>query len=211
MNAGLLSRRSPISESNFLSALNGKRRLLPAIIKQRRLNPSINGDKDKFRSGEIHLTSRDDTHPMLLELLCNMGFSAPSILKLMELQGGTLARDLSGSPFSFHDYPLTLQFTSMSKALLAANFVTSIVKDVGGVKRGSIKVEFATDLLVCNGVDCYRHVPPVVETFTQGAHIDLIVSRRTVEATGKSFREHVHQAKNKALTTPHWDRISAFN
>ena len=56
---------------------------------------------------------RDDTHPSVLDLLCNLGFAAPAIPKLVEGADGALERDEQGSFRTIHDLPLTLQAMSM--------------------------------------------------------------------------------------------------
>ena len=138
----------------YCSAIEkGQARTLPALVELRRLDPLKNGKRDRFRRGEMHLTLRDDTHPLLLELLCNLGFSVPAIPKLVESEDGDLERNPDGSFRKILDIPLTLQTTDMRLLMRVANLAVTIIEQVGGVGDGSIKIEFATHIAVLNGVE----------------------------------------------------------
>ncbi len=134
----------------FISAIERTKRSLPGKATTRRLN-GVGGQK--FRVGEIHLTVRDDTHPLLLELLFNLGFSAPAIPK--QLPSGEVIRDI----------PLTLQVMDMDVAVRIANLAVTLINEIGGVNNASIKVEYATSYALFNEIDHETGIPPVVASF----------------------------------------------
>ena len=93
-----------------------------------------------------------------------------------------------------------------------ANLATLIVEEVGGLSDGSLKIEYATDFVVCNGVDYYRHVPPVVAYYAVSDYVCLpeSLNNRVVYASGKTLREHIRHSKSVAKSIPHSDKSAAF-
>jgi hypothetical protein len=193
----------------YRSAIGGVTRSLPAIVKMRRLDPVRNGRRDRFRRGEMHLTLRDDTHPLLLELLCNLGFSVPAIPKLVESENGGLRRNPDGSFVTIRDIPLTLQTVDMRHMMRIANLAVTIIERLGGVKDGSIKIEFATHFAVLNGVDYNSSVPPVLDTVEFRSDFEGIGFNHlgSIKADLASL---TRMTRERVRTSPHEDKIERF-
>lgn len=200
----------PASFAIYRSAIEpGVKRLLPAQISLRRLDPERNGRGDRFRRGEMHMTLRHDTHPLLLELLCNLGFSVPAIPKLVESADGGLERNPDGSLRKILDIPLTIQTTDMRQLMRVANLAVTIVERVGGVVDGSVKIEFATHFAVLNGVNYNDSIPPV---------LDRVIFREEFESLGYNklgsidadLAQLTRHARNRVRRAPHDDRIVKF-
>jgi hypothetical protein len=194
---------------NYKSAIDGKIRSLPAVITLRRLNPGINGRRDRFRRGEMHLTLRDDVHPMLLELLCNLGFSVPAIPKLIEGEDGALVRKADGEFATVRDMPLTLQTLDMRQMMRVANLAVTLIEEIGGVADGSIKIEFATHFAVLNGVDYSASVPPVLDTVKfrpDFAHL----SHNQMGSINANLAELTRKARQAVRSAPHQDKVQRF-
>ncbi len=193
----------------YLSAIDGQVRSLPAIVNLRRLDPVKNGQRDRFRSGEVHITLRDDTDGRLLELLCNLGFSVPAIPKLVEAEDGTLARHTDGSLVTIRDIPLTLQAVDMNDLMRVANLAVTLIEAIGGVVDGSIKVEYATHFAMLNGVDYYNSVPQVLATVAfrdDYKHIDA----KHLGSMTIDLAKLTRQARQHAKTAPHVDKTDQF-
>jgi hypothetical protein len=218
------NRYAPISEKDdvgsdvtFKSALSGEKRKLPADISLRRLDPTKNGPKDRFRAGEMYITLRDDTDPRLMELLCNMGFSAPFIPKLVEGEDEKLMIDESGAPLIVNDIPFTLQVTDMRDVVKVANLVLAMIEEIGGVRDGSLKIEYATHFEILNGVDYHSQVPPVLSYFElrrgleKQAHVPYLNGAPQLGRTGKQLKDFYRDAKSIAETSIHRDVGSDFD
>lgn len=196
-------------EFYYRSAIGSVARSLPALVTQRRLNPAINGKRDRFRKGEMHLTLRDDTDPRLLELLCNLGFSVPAIPKLVESENGALERNGDGSLKMIRDIPLTLQTTDMRQVMKIANLAVTIIERVGGVKDGSIKIEFATHFAILNGVDYNSFIPPVLDTISfRDDYADIGYDR--LGSMKVSLAKLTRMTRERVRTAPHEDKIARF-
>ena len=194
---------------NYVSAIDGKRRSRPAKVSMRRLNPGLNGKRDRFRRGEMHLTLRDDTHPKLLELLCNLGFSVPAIPKLIESNEGTLERNRDGSLKMIRDIPLTLQTTDMREVMKVANLAVSLIEKIGGVKDGSVKIEFATHFAILNGVDYNAFVPPVLDSVSYRddfSHLDY----NRIGSLEVNLAKLTKMARERSKSAPHEDKMERF-
>ena len=194
----------------YRSAIDNKTRSLPAAVSQRRLNPSKNGRRDRFRKGEMHLTLRDSVDSRLLELLCNLGFSVPAIPKLVEDLSGRLERHSDGSLLIIRDIPLTLQTTDMRSLMRIANLAVTLVELIGGVDDGSVKIEFATHFAVLNGVDYSNSIPPV---------LDRVIFRDDFEHLGfnelgsikANLADLTRQTRLRVKTSLHHDKIARFS
>lgn len=212
---GAFERLAPILESKkatsffYHSAIDEKIRSLPAVISLRRLDPAKNGARDRFRSGEAHITVRDDTDPRLLELLCNLGMSVPAIPKLVESEDGALARYHDGSLVTIHDIILTLQAVDMVALMRVANLVVTLIETIGGVKDGSIKIEFATHFAILNGVDYNKSVPPVLDTVQFRPDFEYLDPNH-LGSTAINLAELTRQAHKRARTAKHEDKTKQF-
>ena len=158
---------------SFLSAITGERRVLPALAIQRRLQPGVVDPLRKkpdpaARTGEVHLTLRNDTHPLLLELFGNMGFACPAISKFLEGDNELLALKDNGSLREVVDFPLTVQTLDMKTVQTMANVAVYLCEEIGGVKTGSWKLEIAPQFWVARNIDYNTQVPPVIKQL----HID---------------------------------------
>ena len=193
----------------YHSAFDGQIRSLPALIKQRRLNPQKNGRRDRFRRGEMHLTLRDSVNKRLLELLCNLGFSVPAIPKLVENGAGGLERNGDGSLLVIRDIPLTLQTTDMRSLMRVANLAVTLVEKIGGVDDGSVKIEFATHFAVLNGVDYNSSIPPVLESVTLRKDFEHLGFNNlgSIEANIANLTQ---QTRFRVKTAVHEDKIARF-
>ena len=201
--------RAKSAPFNYKSAIDGKIRSLPAVVTLRRLNPELNGRRDRFRRGEMHLTLRDDVHPMLLELLCNLGFSVPAIPKLVEGDDGALVRQADGEFAIVRDMPLTLQTVDMREMMRVANLAVSLIEEIGGVADGSIKIEFATHFAVLNGVDYSTSVPPVLDKVKfrpDFVHLD----HNHLGSINANLAALTRNARQVVRTAPHQDKIQRF-
>ncbi|MBX7207283.1 MAG: hypothetical protein K1X78_03135 [Verrucomicrobiaceae bacterium] len=193
----------------YKSAIDGQMRSLPAVVTLRRLNPEVNGRRDRFRRGEMHLTLRDDVHPVLLELLCNLGFSVPAIPKLVEAENGSLKREGDGEFSIIRDMPLTLQTVDMREMMRVANLAVRLIEEIGGVADGSIKIEFATHFAVLNGVDYSTSVPPVLDKVRfrpDFAHLD----HNHLGSIDANLARLTRNARQVVRTAPHQDKIARF-
>jgi hypothetical protein len=192
----------------YVSALDGQTRSLPCIVELRRLDPSHNGVRDRFRVAEVHLSLRDDTDPRLLELLCNLGFSAPAIPKLLEGPDGALERTENGEWKIFHDIPLTLQSMSMDDIVLVTNLAHRISEQIGGVHEGSIKIERIVNFELLNGVSYTRDIPPVIKSLRFRDDYSELSSKQV--SILPPLRELARAAGRQAKTAVHRDKRMRF-
>lgn len=193
----------------YRSAIDGHLHLLPALVKIRCLDPEKNGRQDRFRRGEAHLTVREDIDPRLLELLCNLGFGAPAIPKLVEGEDGKLKRNVDGSFVIIRDIPLTLQTLNMRALLRVTNLVVSLIEAIGGIRDGSIKLELATHFAVLNGVDYQTSIPPVLDTaefHPNFAYLD----QNHLGSQVINLGELTKKTRNRARTAVHVDKTELF-
>lgn len=193
----------------YRSAIDGVTRLLPARVSLRRLDPTANGPRDRFRRGELHLTVRDDTEPRLLELLCNLGFSVPAIPKLVEGEDGKLRQTAAGTWLQIRDIPLTLQALDMRMLMRVANLCVGLIEKVGGVGSGSVKIELATHFELLNGVDYHSAVPPVLSA-VEFRHDFASIDAEHLGSTPVNLAQCTRQTRRQTKTAVHDDKVAQF-
>ncbi len=193
----------------YKSAIEGCWRSLPAEVTLRRLDPQKNGRRDRFRRGEMHLTLREDVHPLLLELLCNLGFSVPAIPKLVEGEDGKLVKQEDGSWKVIRDMPLTLQTVDMRSMMRVANLAVTLIEEIGGVADGSIKIEFATHFAVLNGVDYETSIPPVLDRVDFRPDYETLSFNR-VGSIPANLAHLTRTARKTVRTAPHEAKMERF-
>ena len=107
------------------------------------------------------------------------------------------------------DITLTLQTVDIDLLLRVGNVVVPLIEAVGGVRSGSIKIEYATHFAILHGVDYNASVPPVLETVELRkdlAHLDS----KHLGSMKIDLEKLTRQTHERARTAPHEDKAAQF-
>lgn len=90
-----------------------------------------------------------------------------------------------------------------------ANLTTTIVESIGGVSDGSIKIEFATNFAVLNGVDYNSCIPPVLDCVEYRDDFEDI-SHDHLGSIPANLAELTKMTRKRVRSAEHIDRMKRF-